>query len=127
VKFSPRTGFKVHFTETGDSDRLNLLLEGTTTSATKPDGDVLEDLHTRLAEKKVLPSQHLVDKGQVHAEMLAKSQQMHQIEIIGPALPDTSWSSKDAERFDHSDFSIDWDFRKGKTSERETSGYLYIQ
>ncbi len=51
---------------------------------------------TRLAEKKVLPSQHLVDKGYVNAEILAKSQQIHQIDIIGPALPDTSWASKDA-------------------------------
>ncbi len=75
------------------------------------DGDVMEDLHARLAEKKVLPNQHLVDKGYVHAEMLAKSQQIHQIDIIGPALPDTSWSSKGAERFDHSEFSIDWELK----------------
>jgi len=104
-------GYKVHFTETCDSDRPNLLLEVTTTSATEPDGDVMEDLHARLAEKKVLPNQHLVDKGYVHAEMLAKSQQIHQIDIIGPALPDTSWSSKGAERFDQSEFSIDWELK----------------
>src|SRR5260370_2790950 len=104
-------GYKVHFTETCDSDRPNLLLEVTTTSATNPDGDVMEDLHKRLAEKQVLPKQHFVDKGYVHAEMLAKSQQVHQIDIIGPALPDTSWSSRDAERFDHIEFSIDWELK----------------
>jgi hypothetical protein len=64
-----------------------------------------------LAEKKVLPNQHFVDKGYVHAEMLAKSQQIHQIDILGPALPDTSWSSKDVERFDQSEFSIDWELK----------------
>lgn len=69
----------------------------------------MEDLHKRLAEKKVLPKQHFVDKGYVHAEMLAKSQQVHQIDIIGPALPDTSWASKETERFDQSAFSIDWE------------------
>src|SRR6266487_368552 len=69
----------------------------------------MEDLHKRLAEKQVLPNQHFVDKGYVNAELLAKSQQVHQIDIIGPALPDTSWSSKEAERFDQSQFSIDWE------------------
>jgi transposase len=84
-------------------------LEATTTLATTPDGDVMEDLHERLAEKKVLPNQHLVDSGYVDAEILAKSHHVHQRDLVGPALPDTSWSSKEAERFDHSQFSIDWE------------------
>jgi transposase len=99
----------VHFTEGCDADQPHLILEVTTTPATTPDGDVMEDLHERLAEKKVLPSQHLVDKGYVDAEILAHSQQLHQIAIIGPVLPDTSWSSKEAGRFDHSHFLIDWE------------------
>src|SRR5947209_19902044 len=40
---------------------------------------------------------------------MAKSQQDHKIDLVGPALPDTSWSSKEAERFDQSQFSIDWE------------------
>ena len=99
----------MHFTEGCDADQPHLILEVTTTPATTPDGDVMEDLHERLAEKKVLPSQHLVDKGYVDAEILAHSQQLHQIAIIGPVLPDTSWSSKEAGRFDHSHFLINWE------------------
>ena len=53
--------------------------------------------------------QHLVDTGYVDAENSAKSQQDHQIDLVGPALPDTSWFSKEAERFDQSQFSIDWE------------------
>lgn len=102
-------GYKVHFTEGCGSDQPHFLLEVTTTPATTPDGDVMEDLHQRLAEKKVLPNQHLVDKGYVDAEILAKSQHIHQIDRVGPALPDTSWSAKEAERLDHSQFSIDWE------------------
>ena len=102
-------GYKVHFTEGCDSDQPHFLLEVTTTLSTTPDGDVLEDLHERLAEKQVLPDQHLVDTGYVDAENMAKSQQDHQIDLVGPALPDTSWSSKEAERFDQSQFSIDWE------------------
>lgn len=102
-------GYKVHFTEGCDSDQPHFLLEVTTTLSTTPDGEVLEDLHERLAEKQVLPDQHLVDTGYVDAENMAKSQQDHQIDLVGPALPDTSWSSKEAERFDQSQFSIDWE------------------
>ena len=71
--------------------RINLIffLRVTTTSATLPDGEVMEDLHERLAEKQALPSQHLIDKGYVDAELIAGSQHTHQIEIIGPVLPDT--------------------------------------
>lgn len=102
-------GYKVHFTEGCDSDQPHFLLEVTTTPATTPDGEVMEDLHGRLAEKQLLPSQHLVDKGYVDAEILAKSQHIHQIDLVGPALPDTSWASKEAERFDQSQFRIDWE------------------
>jgi len=102
-------GYKVHFTKGCDSDQLNLLLEVTTTLSTDSDEGVIEDLHQRLAEKQILPAQHLVDTGYVDAENSAKSQQIHQVDLVGPALPDTSWSSKEAERFDHSQFSIDWE------------------
>ncbi len=102
-------GYKVHFTEGCDADQPHLLLEVTTTPATLPDGEVMEDLHERLAENKVLPSQHLVDKGYVDAELIAHSQHLHQIDLVGPVLPDTSWSSKEPGRFDHSHFLIDWE------------------
>jgi transposase len=102
-------GYKVHFTEGCDADQPHFLLEVTTTSATLPDGEVMEDLHERLAEKQVLPSQHLIDKGYVDAELIAGSQHTHQIEIIGPVLPDTSWASQEAGRFDHSHFLINWE------------------
>lgn len=96
-------------TEGGDSDQPHGLLEVTTTLSTTPDGEVLEDLHERLAEKQVLPKQHLVDTGYGAAENSAKRHQDHHIDLVGPALPDTSWSSKEAGRFDQSQFSIDWE------------------
>lgn len=105
-------GYKVHFTEGCDANQPHFILEITTTSATLPDGEVIEDLHQRLAEKQVLPSQHLVDKGYVDAEILAKSQQMHQIDIVGPAIPNTSWASKEVGRLDHSQFLIDWEAKR---------------
>ena len=102
-------GYKVHFSEGCDAEQPHLILEVTTTAATLPDGDVMEDLHERLAENKVLARHHLVDKGYVDAELIAHSQHLHQIDLIGPVLPDTSWSSKEPGRFAHSHFLIDWE------------------
>ena len=78
------------------------------TDATTSDGSVLEELHEDEAAHEILPHQHLMDMGYVDAEVLAGSQMRYQVDIVGPVLPDTSWSSKAADRFDHSDFLIDW-------------------
>lgn len=120
-------GYKVHFTEGCDKDEPHFILEVTTTPATTPDGDVMEDLHERLAEKALLPSEHFVDMGYVDAQILAQSEQRHQIDTVGPVLPDTSWQAKDAERFTHSQFEIDWEAKSvlcpaGQTS--QSWGYI---
>lgn len=102
------TGYKVHFTETCEADEPHLIVEVTTTAATTPDGEVLDELHASLAEHEVLPGQHLVDMVYVDADVLAESQTRYQVDIVGPVPPDVSWQAKDAERFDHSQFTIDW-------------------
>ena len=102
------TGYKVHFTETCEADAPHLIVEVTPTSATMADGDIVEDLHSRLAAQQVLPDQHLMDMGYVDAEVLAQSQTRYQLDIVGPVMPDTSWASKEAGRFDHRQFRIDW-------------------
>ena len=56
----------------------------------------------------MLPDQHWMDMGSVDAEVLAESQNRYQVDIVGPVMPDTSWASKEAGRFDHRQFQIDW-------------------
>jgi transposase len=102
------TGYKVHFTETCEADAPHLIVEVTPTSATTADGDIVGDLHEQLAEQQLLPSQHWMDMGYVDAEVLAESQRRYQVDIVGPVMPDTSWASQEADRFDHSHFFIDW-------------------
>src|SRR5258708_30273273 len=50
----------------------------------------------------------LLEMGYVDAEMLAESQSRYQVDLVGPVMPDTSWASKEAGRFDHSQFRIEW-------------------
>ena len=102
------TGYKVHFTETCEADAPHLIVEVTPTSATMADGEIIEPLHAHLNEQQILPAQHLMDMGYVDAEILAESQSRYQVDIVGPVMPDTSWASKEAGRFDHRQFQIDW-------------------
>ena len=116
------TGYKVHFTETCEADAPHLIVEVTPTSATMVDGDIVGEVHSHLDEQQMLPDQHLMDMGYVDAEVLAESQSRYHVDIVGPVMPDTSWASKEAGRFDHSQFRIDWQARSvlcpaGQTSQ----------
>ncbi len=102
------TGYKVHFTETCETDTPHLIVEVIPTSATMADGDIVGELHAHLDEQQMLPAQHLMDMGYVDAEVLTESQSRYQVDIVGPVMPDTSWASKEAGRFDHRQFQIDW-------------------
>lgn len=50
--------------------------------------------------------------GYVDAEVLAGSQARYHVDIVGPVMPDTSWAAKEAGRFDHSQFLIDWQAKR---------------
>lgn len=102
------TGYKVHFTETCETNEPHLIVEVVTTAATTPDGEVMGELHEQLAEHDLLPEQHLVDMGYVDAEVLAQSHTRYHVDVLGPVPPDVSWQTKEALGFDHSRFTIDW-------------------
>jgi transposase len=56
-------GYKTHITATGDADRPHLITQVETTLATVPDGKAPDLIHTALAAKALLPSDHLLDRG----------------------------------------------------------------
>jgi transposase len=102
------TGYKVHLTETCEADTPHLIVEVTPTAATMPDGEIIGDLHERLAAQQMLPAQHVVDMGYVDAEVLAESQDRYQVDLFGPVMPDLSWQTREGVGFDHRQFAIDW-------------------
>lgn len=53
-------GYKVHFTETCDTDTPHLIVEVTSTSATTADGEIIGALHSHRDEQQLLPDQHLM-------------------------------------------------------------------
>ena len=65
-------------------------------------------LHSQRDERHLLPDQHLMDTGSIDAETIAESSLRYQVDIMGPVMPDTSWAAKEAGRFAHRQFLIDW-------------------
>jgi len=106
------TGYKVHFTELCEDDEPHFIVEVVSTDATTVDGSVLQEIHEHEAAHDLLPHQHLMDMGYVDAEVLAENQKCYQVDVVGPVIPDTSWASKEAGRFDHSQFLIDWQAKR---------------
>ncbi len=99
-------GYKVHFTQTCDEDAPQLITHVETTPAPLSDEGVLSAIHSGLAEKDLLPDQHLVDAGYVTAPNLVKTQTGYGVDLLGPTLK-THWYQAET-GYDLTHFSIDW-------------------
>jgi len=101
-------GWKVHLTETCDDETPHMITPVETTAATTYDGAVMETIHVSLAEKGLLPEDHVVDSGYLDADILVQSVEEHAVTLVGPVLLDTSWQGKAEQGFAITDFTIDW-------------------
>lgn len=105
-------GYKLHLTETCDPDQPRLITCTATTDATVTDYEMLGPVHTALADRDLLPAEHLVDSGYVTARHLVTSREEHQLELVGPVLADTTRQATANQGYAASDFRIDWDSQK---------------
>lgn len=96
-------GYKVHLTETCDSEAPHLIVDVQTTTACVTDVEMTAVIQADLAERGLAPSEQLVDSGYVDAELLVTSQQQG-IRLLGPALTDNSWQARADQGFDASHF-----------------------
>ena len=113
------TGYKVHLTS--DADTPHLITHVETTSAPVSDIDMTAAIHQALADKGLLPAAHLADAGYVDADLLISSHSDHEIDLVGPVRPDTSWQAKAGQGFDVPAFTIDWEARTVICPEGQTS------
>lgn len=102
------TGYTVHLTETCDPDRPNLITDVQTTPASVVDGEMTAVIHASLAERDLLPAEHLVDTAYVDADLLVTGHDRYAMELLGPAMPDTSWQARQGLGLDLASFAIDW-------------------
>ena len=101
-------GYKVHLTETCEKRQIHLITNVQTTQAHLSDVDQTESIHQSLADKDLLPKQHIVDAGYVDGSLLVESKREYEIELIGPVRENVSWQSKNPEAYDLSRFKINW-------------------
>jgi transposase len=102
-------GYKIHVTETCDPETPHLIVNVETTPATTPDDNMAKVVHQSLANRGLLPTEHLVDKGYTDSHVLVDSQRDYGVTIIGPVAADPSWQARSAAGFDKSHFAVNWD------------------
>lgn len=74
------------------------------------DEGVLSAIHADLAEKELLPDQHLVDSGYTTLANLVTARSDHGVDLVGPTLK-THWYQAET-GYDLTHFSIDWQAEK---------------
>jgi transposase len=102
-------GYKVHLSETCDEGRPRIITEVKTTAGPVADGDVTAPIHTALADKGLLPAQHIVDTGYLSAGQRLQAQHDFGLDLVGPGRIDSSWQAKAGKGFAMDAFTIDWD------------------
>jgi transposase len=102
------TGYKVHLSESCDEELPHLIVNVETTAATTTDYEMTAEIHDHLAERDLLPGEHLLDKGYMSADNLVDSQEQ-QIDLVGPVAEDPSWQAHAGEGFESAAFVIDWE------------------
>ncbi len=117
------TGYKVHVTETCDEDLPHLLIHVETTAATTQDMQMTPQIHQALADKHLLPGEHLLDTGYVDGEHLVSSQSDYGIQLVGPVAQDVSWQAKAGQGYEAASFQVDWEHKtvtcpQGKSSRK---------
>jgi transposase len=99
-------GYKVHLTETCEPDLPELVVQVKTRLAPRPDVKDTLGVQQELAQRQLLPDEHLLDGGYLESEVLVKHPPG--LRIIGPVPLDTSWQARAGQGFDLTHFHIDW-------------------
>jgi len=129
------SGYAVHLTETYGPDAPHLITNIETTPATTADAEMTGVIHQALADKDLLPTEHLVDTAYVSVDHLLNSRREHNINLLGPIGGGGSWQKNAGQGFDVSYFGVDWAEQtmtcpQGKMSQnwhlrREKYGHAY--
>jgi transposase len=134
-------GYKVHFTETCNppapdtvpgsdagtgqnparGDMPNLITNVVTTEATVPDVAMTAPIHQQLADKDLLPAEHLVDSGYPSAELVVQAARLHGLTLVSPLLLDHSAQARAGAGYDKAAFTFDFDARQATCPQQVTS------
>jgi transposase len=103
------SGYRTHLTETCDEDRPELVVHVATTISTVQDIEMTDTIHDELADRQLLPAEHVVDSGYISPARIERAQRVHGITLLGPVVADHSSQAKAGSGFGKAAFTIDWD------------------
>ncbi|TGZ16017.1 hypothetical protein DV517_09900 [Streptomyces sp. S816] len=103
------SGYKVHLSETCEPDAPHLITHIHTTAAPVTDDAVLQDIHTALSGRGLLPEEHLVDAGYANAGQIHRSRRDHDVELVGPVAATSVKTQLTGQFFDNTHFTVDWE------------------
>jgi transposase len=107
-------GYKVHRTETCDADHPARITQVMPTPATTPDRVMGPALHQDLADRDLLPGTHVLDSGDVDADLLVTAQTPHQIDVVGPPFGSYRRQRREGKGDDLQAFAIDWEAQQAR-------------
>ena len=125
-------GYKARFTETcdppgagpsasrtanagpqeGRGDRPNLITAVATTEATAGDAAMTTPIHQQLADRDLLPGEHLAGSGYPSAELIVHAARVFGITLVSPLLLDNSAQARAGAGYDKAAFAFDFDARQ---------------
>ena len=140
-------GYKVHLTETCDpadtppshtpashapagdtpagdgrpGERPNIITGVATTDATVPDAKMTDPIHAALAQRDLLPTEHLVDSGYPSAALVVDTARRWGVALVSPLLSDRSRQGRAGAGYQRDNFTIDFDTRQVTCPQGQTS------
>jgi transposase len=113
-------GYKVHVTETCDNTPTgdgttdpalppNLITNVVTTHAAVADSAMTMNIHTMLADRDLLPAEHLMDAGYPSTANLLALRTEHHVRLVGPMRGDSSRHAREGSPYARDKFTIDFD------------------
>lgn len=118
-------GYLTHVTETCGGDGVNVITDVATTEATAHDSRALPGIHRRLARRRLLPAEHLIDSGYttlVHQDHAAC---VHQVDLVGPVRGNPTRQHRKQSGYGRDDFRIDFEERQVTCPQGQTSRAWY--
>lgn len=111
-----RAGLWRKLTETCDDVTVTglprLVTNVATTDATVTDVEILEQIHTDLNRRGLLPGEHIVDAGYTSADLMISARRDFGVTLLGPLRIDNSEQARAGGGFDRTAFTIEWDHQR---------------
>ncbi|MFF4795230.1 hypothetical protein ACFY2M_37120 [Streptomyces sp. NPDC001276] len=83
------------------------MVDVATTISTVQDIELTDTIHDELAERHLLPAEHVVDSDYVSPARIERARRVHGVTLLGPVVADHSAQAKAGSGFDKAAFTID--------------------